>query len=266
VATTVAAPTLRQVTLPSSLLLLGAAAAWVGLVAFGPAMVGMPGAMGLSVGGFLVLWALMMAAMMLPTVAPFAALYTRTFTEHRSRRVVELAGGYLLVWTLAGLPAYALVWLGGEVAGSRPTLARVVSVVALVTCGAYQLTPFKDRCLAHCRSPLGFLLHFAGYRPRLRELRVGVSHGLYCLGCCWALMVVLIVVGLMNPVAMVVLTAVVLAEKTWVWGRGFSHVVGVLAVGLAVAVVFRPGLAAGLYEGPVTDDMTPGMTGHAAGG
>ncbi|GCD90824.1 hypothetical protein NLS1_28300 [Nocardioides sp. LS1] len=244
------APTLRQVTLSSSLLFLAAAVGWVGVVQVAPEMRGMPGTMGLSFGGFVLVWGLMMAAMMLPTVAPFAALWTRTLTGNRSARVAELAAGYLLVWTLAGLPAYVLVRVGGDLAAHRPNAARVVAVVALAAAGAYQLTPLKERCLARCRSPLGYLFKYGGYRGRLRELRVGLDHGAICLGCCWALMVVLIVVGLMNPVAMLVLTAVVLVEKTWTWGQRFSRVVGVLALGLALAVAFRPALAAGLYEAP----------------
>src|SRR6476659_2441201 len=108
------APTLRQVTLSSSLLFLAAAVGWVGVVQVVPDMRGMPGTMGLSFGGFVLVWGLMMAAMMLPTVAPFAALYTRTLTGNRGARVLELATGYLLVWTLAGAPAYVLVRVGGD--------------------------------------------------------------------------------------------------------------------------------------------------------
>ena len=84
--------------------------------------------------------------------------------------------------------------------------------------GLYQLSPLKDRCLAHCRSPLGLLLHYGSYQGRSRDLRVGVHHGGYCLGCCWALMVILIAVGVMNMAAMVGLAALVLTEKVWRWG------------------------------------------------
>ena len=255
-ASTATAPTLRQLTLPSSFLLVAAGGAWVAVVALGRGMRGMTGTMGLSFGGFVVVWALMMVAMMLPTVAPFAALYTRTVTGHRVRRIGALAGGYLLVWTLAAVPAYALSWLAGELAGSRPTAARVAAVGVFAACGVYQLTPIKERCLARCRSPLGFLFAYSGRPGRFRDLRVGVSHGGFCLACCWALMVVLIAVGLMNPLAMVVLSAVVLAEKTWRWGRPLSLAVGVLALALAVGVGFRPGLAPGLYRAP---DMGAGQ-------
>lgn len=210
----------------------------------------MPGAMGLSFGGFAVVWALMMTAMMLPTTAPFAALYTHTLTDHRARRITELACGYLLVWVLAAVPAYALAWVAGELVDTRPAGATALAVAIFAACGLYQLTPIKDRCLARCRSPLGFIFKYGSYRGRLRDLRVGISHGAFCLGCCWALMTVLVAVGLMNLAAMVVLAAVVLAEKTWRWGPHFSRAVGVVALVLAIAVVLRPSLAAGLYQAP----------------
>ncbi len=244
------APTLRQLTLPTSLLLVLGAGAWVGVVAVSRGMGAMPGTMGLTFAAFVVVWALMMTAMMLPTIAPFAALYTRTLTDHRARRITELACGYLAVWALAAMPAFSLAWVGDQLVGSRPTAAKILAAGIFATCGIYQLTPVKDRCLARCRSPLGFILKYGSYRGRLRDLRVGMSHGAFCLACCWALMAVLIAVGLMNLLAMVVLAAVVLTEKTWTWGARLSRAVGVLALVLAVALIFRPSLAAGLYQAP----------------
>jgi predicted metal-binding membrane protein len=249
------------VTLPTSVLLVVAAGAWVVVVAVARGMGVMPGTMGLSFGGFVVVWALMMTAMMLPTIAPFAALYTRTLTDHRGRRIAELAGGYLLVWTLAAVPAYTLTWVVGELVGTRPAAAQFMAVAIFAVCGIYQLTPIKDRCLARCRSPLGFIFKYGSYRGRLRDLRVGVSHGGFCLACCWALMAVLVAVGLMNLAAMVVLAAVVLAEKTWTWGARLSRVVGVVALAFAIAVVFRPFLAAGLDQAP---QMSGGDTSKAS--
>jgi predicted metal-binding membrane protein len=251
VTATPAAPTLRQVTLPASVLLLVGAAAWVVLAGVAHRMGVMPGTMGLGFGAFVAVWALMMTAMMLPTTAPFAALYTRTLTDHRPRRIAEFACGYLLVWSAAALPAYALARLAGSLTGSRPVAAKALAAIIFGACGVYQLTPIKDRCLAHCRSPLGFVFKYGSYRGPLRDLRVGISHGAFCLACCWALMAVLVAVGLMNLGAMVVLAAVVLAEKTWTWGPRLSRVVGVLALALAVAVLFRPSLAPGLYQAPM---------------
>jgi predicted metal-binding membrane protein len=208
----------------------------------------MPGTMGLGVGSFLALWALMMTAMMLPSVAPFASLYTRSFGDDRGTRLAAFASGYLIVWTLAGLPAYGLAWLASRLVGDHPTAATVLAVGIFVACGAYQLTPLKDRCLAYCRSPLGFVLKYGAYRGRSRDLKVGLHHGAFCLACCWGLMALLVAFGLMNLLAMVVLAGAVLVEKTWTWGPRFSRALGVAALALAIAVVFEPGLAPGLHH------------------
>ena len=200
VAGTGAAPTLRQLTVPASLLLLVGAGAWVAVVAISRGMGEMPGTMGLALGAFVAVWALMMTAMMLPTIAPFTALYTRTLTDHRARRIIELSCGYLLVWTLAAVPAFVLAWAATEVVGAHPTAGKVLAAAIFAACGIYQLTPLKDRCLARCRSPLGFVMKYGSYQGRLRDMRVGMSHGAFCLACCWSLMAVLIAVGLMNLV------------------------------------------------------------------
>jgi predicted metal-binding membrane protein len=255
------APSWRQLTAPAAVLLVVGAAAWVGVVAVSRGMGAMPGTMGLGIGAFVLVWALMMTAMMLPTVAPFTALYTRTLTDHRSRRITELAAGYLLVWALAGVPAYGLAWVADQLVGNRPTAAKVLAAGIFAACGIYQLTPIKDRCLARCRSPLGFVLKYGSYQGRLRDLRVGMSHGAFCLACCWALMAVLVAVGLMNLAAMVVLAAVVLAEKTWRWGPQLGKAVGVVALVLAVAVLFRPALAPGLQPAPMSGDTMVGSSG-----
>jgi predicted metal-binding membrane protein len=93
---------------------------------------------------------------------------------------------------------------------------------------------------------LSLLLHYGAYRGRLRDVRAGAHHGAYCLGCCWSLMALFVVVGVMNLAAMVVLAAVVLAEKLWVHGELLARVVGLAALALAVAVIWAPGLAPGL--------------------
>jgi len=95
--------------------------------------------------------------------------------------------------------AYGLAWLAGWLTGKHPGAAHILAVATFAACGVYQLSRLKDRCLAHCRSPLGLLLHYGSYRGKLRDLRAGVHHGAYCLGCCWGLMVILVAVGVMNP-------------------------------------------------------------------
>jgi predicted metal-binding membrane protein len=131
-----------------------------------------------------------------------------------------------------------------------------MAVVIFAACGIYQLTPLKDRCLARCRSPLGFVLKLGSYRGRSRDLRVGLYHGAFCVACCWGLMVLLIAFGLMNLTAMVVLAAIVLVEKASPWGSRFSRALGIVALVLAVVVIFEPGLASGLH--PVTPSGSMG--------
>ncbi len=240
------APSLRHLTPPASPLLLAAAAGWVGVVVVARHMGPMPGTMGLGMGSFVAVWALMMAAMMLPSVTPFASLYSRTFTDRRARRLGTLALGYLLIWTLAAVPAFGLAWLADRTLAGHPTEATALAVAIFAACGIYQLTPVKDRCLARCRSPLGFVFKFGAHRGRFRDLRAGLYHGAFCLACCWGLMALLVAFGLMNLAAMIVLAAIVLVEKAGPWERRASRFFGVAALLMAVAVAFDPHLAPGL--------------------
>lgn len=249
-----AAPSLRRLTPPVSLLLVGVAAAWLGVAAVARHMGPMPGTMGLGIGTFVAVWALMMAAMMLPSVTPFASLYVRTFTDDRARRLCALALGYLAVWSLAAVPAYLLALCADRAVGGNAAGATILASVIFAACGIYQLTPLKDRCLARCRSPLGFVLQLGTRRGRSRDLRAGLYHGGFCLACCWALMALLVAFGLMNLIAMVAISAVVVVEKTGQRGRRFTKAIGVVALVLAVAVVFQPRLAPGLHQAEAMDD------------
>jgi predicted metal-binding membrane protein len=234
----------------AAVLLILAAGAWAATVAFARGMAGMPGTMGLGVAAFVPVWTLMMAAMMLPSVTPTATLYAKTVQRHRAARIAGLVAGYLAVWAAAGLPAYGLAWLTGWLTGTHATAAHIMAVAVFAVCGIYQLSSLKDRCLAHCRSPLGLLLHYGSYRGRLRDLRVGAHHGGYCLGCCWALMVILIAVGVMNVAAMAGLAAVVLTEKVSPRGPAIGRLAGAAALALAVATIWLPWLAPGLHAAP----------------
>jgi predicted metal-binding membrane protein len=234
----------------TALLLVAAAAAWAGTVALARRMTGMNGTMGLGLAVFVPVWTLMMAAMMLPSVSPVASLYARTVQTNRTARIAGLVAGYLGVWAAAGVPAYGLAWLAGWLTGKHPGAAHILAVATFAACGVYQLSRLKDRCLAHCRSPLGLLLHYGSYRGKLRDLRAGAHHGAYCLGCCWGLMVILVAVGVMNLLAMVGLAAVVLIEKTWRWGPAAGRLAGVAALALAIAVIWFPWLAPGLHAAP----------------
>jgi predicted metal-binding membrane protein len=233
-----------------ALLLILAAGAWAATVTIARGMAGMTGTMGLGLGAFVLLWTLMMAAMMFPSVAPIAALYAKTVQMFRPARIAGLTVGYLAVWAAAGLPAYGLAWLAGWMVGNHPSAAHGLGVAAFAVCGVYQLSWMKDRCLAHCRSPLALLLHYGSYRGWSRDLRAGAYHGGYCLGCCWGLMVVLVAVGIMNIVAMVGIALLVLIEKVWAYGPVAARLAGAVALALALATVWFPWLALGLNAAP----------------
>lgn len=233
----------------TSLVLAGAAVlAWVLTVGWIRAddMSAMPGTMGMGLPSFTVMWGLMMAAMMLPSVSPFVRSYQATVIDHRGRRLTSLALGYLMVWTAVGVVAYAIASWFGDLAADRTTVAQSVAVGTFAVVGLYQLSPLKFRCLSHCRSPLGHLMHYLGFTGRARDLRAGASHGWFCLGCCWALMLLMVAFGVMNVGAMVGLAAVIAIEKVWRHGETFARVFGVACLAYAVLLVFEPGLAPGL--------------------
>ena len=148
---------------------------------------------------------------------------------------------------LTGVVAYAAAALSALLAENAADIVPWVGAGVLVAAGAYQLTPLKDFCLRHCRSPIAFLLHVSGYKGRLRDVRVGMYHGVYCVGCCWGLMLVLIAVGVMNLAWMAVLTVVIFLEKTWKYGPVFSRITGVALIVFAFFVPAHPELLPGLY-------------------
>lgn len=237
------------------------AVAWVVTLTWAQSsnMGAMPGTMGMNVVTFIAMWALMMTAMMLPSVGPFVGVYQRTVTEHRVIRLPALALGYLAVWAAVGVAAYIVAdWFGGLADGNAHA-AQVVAVATFATVGVFQLSPFKFRCLSHCRTPLGHLIHYLGYRGPLRDVRAGASHGWFCLGCCWALMVLMIAFGVMNVGAMIGLAVVIAVEKVWRHGERFARVIGVAALVYAAALVFMPELAPGLDPGAVSTMTDMGM-------
>lgn len=233
-------------------LLAGAALAWTVTVRGAMEMGNGPGTMGRGLAGFMLLWIVMMAAMMLPSVAPVGSLYLRSARSGSSGtlcalRVGSVILGYLGAWASVGMAAFAAAWAGGRLAAEAQTAAPWVGAAALAAAGLYQLTPLKNRCLSHCRSPLGFLLHFGGYSGRLRDVRVGLYHGGYCIGCCWALFIVLIAVGVMNIAWMAGLAAVIFLEKTWRYGKTLGLALGIAFLVLAVFVPSHPELVPGLH-------------------
>jgi predicted metal-binding membrane protein len=216
------------------------------------------GTMGLSIVEFVVMWTLMMAAMMLPAIAPLVSMYARSVRGSASA-LAAFGGGYLLVWASTGVVAFVLTWLFGELAEANARAAQAVAVGAFVVCGAYQLTPMKRWCLRHCRSPISHLLHYASYSGRTRHLRAGAHHGMICVGCCWGMMLALLAVGMMNIPAMVLLALLITLEKQWRYGETLAKIVGVTALVYAGAIAIDGDLAPGLIDKGGMGEMDTGM-------
>ena len=226
--------------------LLGAAlVAWIVTVQRMRGMDAGPGTELGELGWFVGIWVTMMAAMMLPSAAPAVALFAR-LRDNTAAWLFVL--GYLLAWTAFGLAAYA-VYRG--IRASAPDFLAwdahgpLVAGGALVAAGLYQLAPLKDACLRHCRSPL----HMSrGRRGALGAVRTGGEHGVYCIGCCTGLMIVLFALGVMSLVWMAVVAAVILAEKTLPRGDTFARLAAVALVVLGVWVAASPASVPGLTE------------------
>jgi predicted metal-binding membrane protein len=212
----------------------------------GMAMGGMTAA-GWAVGGavvFVALWTVMMAAMMLPAALPMIVIFASAQARRARQAAVPtwvFVAGYLLVWAAAGVLVYALVQIGSDIAtvlsaGERATWAPLALGATLLAAGVYQFTPLKRVCLTHCRSPFAFVAQH--WRDgRIGALRMGLRHGGYCLGCCWALFAVMVAAGVMSLAWMLLLTLLVFVEKVLPQGRRAAPVIGValIVLGLMVA-------------------------------
>jgi predicted metal-binding membrane protein len=181
------------------------------------------------------MWWLMMVAMMVPSAAPTILLYARVRGQrHSGTPVVHpaiFAAGYLLIWLVFSIAAAGLQLL---IAAQDMTLADpALASAVLIAAGLYQLSPWKGACLAHCRSPAQFLgRHWR--RGAAGAVRLGMFHGMYCLGCCWALMALLFVGGVMNFAWIAALTLIVGIEKLVPRGDLFAKAVGVALIGWGV--------------------------------
>ena len=238
-------------------LLVVAAFAWVLLIRQSPGMPAPVAGPWLVFGEFLLLWVVMMAAMMLPSVAPVASMYLTVLRNRRNgtaaAHAAALVAGYLLAWAGFGVAAFGISRVLGKLApmGMNMAPSRLAvwsAAIALTVAGVYQFTPLKARCLRHCRSPLGFLLHFGSYAGRLRDIRVGAYHGGYCVGCCWSLMLVLVAVGVMNMAWMVGLTAAVFVEKVWRSGQAFGYAVGGALIPTGLLLPWLPAMQTALLS------------------
>jgi predicted metal-binding membrane protein len=238
---------LRYVVLPWTAMLLLAVLAWVVTVRQASGMGLAAGTMNTQLPLFLAMWVTMMAAMMFPSVAPTAILWARSITRGstgavRAGRMTSFLSGYLIAWAGYGLVAFATLGGAQHLVDSSLQAARILGSAIFAIAGVYQLTPLKDVCLRHCRSPLAQLMHYGHFKGVGRDLRVGVHHGAYCVGCCWAFMLVLVAVGVMNIAAMAVLAAIIFLEKLSRHGPIVAKVVAVGFIAVAAVAPFHPWL------------------------
>jgi predicted metal-binding membrane protein len=184
----------------------------------------------------LLMWMVMMAAMMTPSAAPMLLAFARISRNRRTSAPISASGafllGYLALWCVFSLLATGTQGLLHAAALLSPAMASaspIFSGAVLIAAGIYQFTSFKNTCLAKCRMPIGFLL--TEWREGSRGAFVmGIRHGLYCVGCCWLVMALLFVAGVMNLVWIAFLALVVLAEKTLPYGQWVGRVLGSAAI------------------------------------
>lgn len=192
------------------------------------------------------MWTIMMIGMMAPSVSPMILLYVQV-ARHARGVVFAPAGwfaaGYLAGWSAFAALATAAQWALERAALLTPMMASSSTVFAgllLLGVGAYQLTPFKQACLARCRAPLSFIQAHGGFKPhRFASLKLGFLHGAHCVGCCWALMALLFVGGAMNLLWVAGLAALVLLEKLLPRGKTLSRAAGLAAIGVGLFMVGR---------------------------
>jgi predicted metal-binding membrane protein len=195
---------------------------------------------------FLAMWVWMMVAMMFPAIGPVVLAHRKVVGSRNEGALptVGFVAGYLLAWTVIGLVPLAafLAFRNLPMTAADGPALRLLAGSALVVAGVYQFTPLKNTCLRACRSPLGFVMTHDFGTGATGAFRAGVSHGAYCVGCCWALMSLLVIVGLMNLSWMVALAVIFFAEKNWRYGVVLTKVAGVSIICLGVAVAAVPSL------------------------
>ena len=223
-------------------------------------MAAMESTPGMSLGGlgfYVTVWVVMMAAMMFPSVAPTVLMYDRLRAGHRLRgkgaaadATALFAGGYLCVWTAAGVAAYALFELARALDPeflAWDEAGRYLAGGVIVGAAVYQITPLKKACLVKCRSPMMFLAE-RWRHGRAGALELGVRHGAWCLGCCWALMAALFAVGVMSLGWMALIAALIAGEKLLPWPAAARRAVAVLLLALGLGVALVPADVPGFAE------------------
>jgi predicted metal-binding membrane protein len=194
-----------------------------------------------------VMWAVMMVGMMAPSAAPMILMYARVGRQGNveGKPLVAtgwFAAGYFLAWTGFSLAATLVQWMIERAAlldSRMASASTVLGGIVLITAGVYQWTPLKDVCLAQCQSPIGFLMRYGGFRGDLPGcLLMGLRHGAYCVGCCWVLMALLFVGGVMNVLWIALLALLVLLEKLLPFGRWIARAAGAACVAAGAGMLF----------------------------
>jgi len=230
-----------------------------------------------TLGFYVTAWVVMMAAMMFPSIWPMVVMYQRV-QRGRAEQGREaplgattlFVSGYLITWTAAGLVGYAVFETARSVSIDAFSWDRGGPYLAggiIVAAAAYQLTPLKDVCLRKCRSPLMFIL--TSWQPgRLGALRMGIEHGAWCVGCCWALMAALFALGVMSVGWMVFIAGLIALEKLLPWRALANYSVAVLLLVLGLAVAITPERVPGLTlpDSPQAMGAMQGMDGDSMGG
>jgi predicted metal-binding membrane protein len=214
-------------------------------------------------GFYLATWVVMMAAMMFPSIAPMVLTYGRIQRGKRERGLPVTIGatcvfvaGYLVTWTATGLGFYSVVAAAravdlGGIAWDQT--GRYLAGGVIVAAGLYQFTPLKQACLRKCRDPFMFLL--TSWRSgRAGALRMGIEHGFWCVGCCWALMAALFALGVMSVGWMAFIAALIAIEKLLPWKSVANRGIAILLLALGILVAFVPDKVPGLTIPTPTDD------------
>ena len=211
-----------------------------------------------TLGWFVGVWLVMMAAMMFPSVAPTVALYSSMTKSHSPVAPLLFTSGYLAAWTSIGVLAFAVATAGDHVSGdvlAWDRAGRWIAGATLIVAAIYELTPLKDVCLGKCRSPLGFLL--GSWRSGgLGALQMGARHGAWCIGCCWALMASLFALGVMSLAWMAVVAVLIAFEKLIPSRRAAIYGTAAILFVLGVLLLAAPDAIPALTT-PGSDSMTP---------
>lgn len=213
---------------------------------------------------FVGVWVVMMAAMMFPSLAPTIALYSRMTKSRSARAPIAFISGYLVAWASVGVLAFSIAALGGAFAGDFLVWSRAgrwIAGTTLVVAAIYELTPLKDVCLGKCRSPLGFLLGAWREGP-FGGLEMGLRHGAWCIGCCWALMASLFALGVMSLAWMALIAGLIAFEKLIPSRRAATYGTTAVLLVLGTLLILAPDAIPGLTipgDSPMSrmDRMSP---------